>query len=48
MMDVVLQQFDVRAGPHNADAQRNEPMFGGAEVTNFKTFDPYVALIVNS
>ena len=45
VMDVVLQQFYMGAGPDNADAQRGEPMFGGAEVANFKTLDPHVALL---
>lgn len=35
------------AGPRNAYAQWSEPMFGGAEVANFKALDPYVTLIVN-
>src|ERR1700733_68960 len=37
----------MRAGPHNTDAERSEPMFGSLEVANFKAFDSYVTLIVN-
>ena len=47
VMDIVLQELDVRSSPHNADSQRRKPMFGGMKVTNFKTFDPYVALILD-
>ena len=47
MMDVVLQQFDMRAGTHHAYAQWSKPMFGSAEVANFKALDPYIALVVN-
>ena len=43
-MDIVLQQFDMGAGPDHVYAQRSEPMFGGAEVADFKTFDSHVAL----
>ena len=35
------------AGPHDTYAQWSQPMLGGAEVANFKAFDPYVALVVN-
>src|ERR1022692_362432 len=48
MMDVVLQQFNMGAGPHYAYAQWSEPMFGGAVVANFKAFDSHVTLVVNS
>ena len=47
MMDVVLQQFYMGAGPHNTDAQWSQPMLGGAEVADFKTLDPYVTLVLN-
>ena len=47
MMDVVLQQFYMGAGSHNAYTQWSEPMFGGAEVTNFKALDSDVTLVVN-
>jgi len=47
VMDVVLQQFYMRAGPDNVYTQRGEPMFGSAVVADFKAFDPYVTLIVN-
>src|SRR5262245_15870169 len=47
VMDVVLQQLYVRAESDDAYAQRREPVFGGAEVANFKTLDPYVTLVVN-
>src|SRR5579872_5094108 len=46
-MDVILQQFNVRAGPDDVDAQRCKVMFGGAEIADFKFFDPYVGLILN-
>ena len=48
VMDVVLQQFDMRAGSHNVYAQWSESMFGGVEVANFKAFDSHVALVVNA
>jgi hypothetical protein len=35
------------AGSHVAYAQWSEPMFGGAEVANFKALDSHVTLIVN-
>ena len=47
VMDVILQQLDMGAGSHDAYTQWSEPMFGGAEVANFKTFDSHVTLIVN-
>ena len=47
VMDVVFQQFNMGARSHHADAQRSEPMFGGAEVANFKPLDAHVALVVN-
>src|SRR5258708_334516 len=47
VMDVVFQQFYMRAGPRNAYAQRCEPMFGGAKVTNFKALDSHVTLVMN-
>ena len=46
-MDVILQQFYMGAGPHNAYTQWTEPMFGGAKVANFKALDSHVTLIVN-
>ena len=46
-MNVVLQQFYMRAGPRNAYAQGREPMFGGAEVANFEALDSHVTLIMN-
>jgi hypothetical protein len=47
MMDVILQQFYMGAGPDNADAQRDKPMFGSAVVANFEGFDSDVTLVVN-
>ena len=47
MMNVVLQQFDMGAGTHNAYAQRNQSMFGGPVVANFKALDPYVTFVLN-
>src|SRR5664279_123477 len=47
MMNIVLQQFYVGAGPDNIDTQRGEPMFSGAVVANFKTLDSHVTLVVN-
>ena len=35
------------AGPHNTYAQWSQPMFGGAEVANFKAFDSNVTLVMN-
>ena len=43
IVDVVLQQLYMRASPHHAYTQWSEPMFGGPEIANFKTLDPYVA-----
>jgi hypothetical protein len=48
VMDVVLQQLYVGTGSHDAYTQWGEAMLSGAEVTNFKTLDPYVTLVVNS
>ncbi len=39
MMDVVLQQLDVGADPMTLIPNGAEPMFGGAEVANFKALD---------
>ncbi len=47
VMHIIVQQFDMGAGPHNAYPQRRQAMFGGVEVANFKSFDPYITLIVN-
>src|SRR5664279_2937630 len=47
MMDLVLQQFDMEAGTHDAYAQWHELMFGGVEVAYLKTLDSHVTLIVN-
>src|ERR1700730_785590 len=35
------------AGPHHAYAQWSQPMFGGAEVSNFKALDSNVTLVMN-
>src|SRR4029077_1041292 len=47
VMDVIFQQFYMGAGSRNAYAQRCEPMFGGAEVANFKALDSHVTLVMN-
>ena len=47
VMDVVMEQFYMRAGAHNADPQGSEPMFRGAVVANFKSLDSHVTLVVN-
>src|SRR5258707_1303772 len=47
VMDVVLQQFYMGAGSHDAYTQWAEPMCGGAEGANFKSLDSHVALVVN-
>src|SRR5579863_261608 len=47
MMDIVLQQFNMGAGAHDAYAQWSEAMLGGAEIANFKSFDPHVTLVMN-
>src|SRR6185437_9184486 len=47
VVDVVSQQLDMGAGPHNTYAQGSEPMFSRAEVANFKAFNPHVTLIVD-
>jgi hypothetical protein len=46
-MDVVLQEFDMGAGPDHVYTQRREPMFGGAKVANLETLDSHVAFILN-
>src|SRR2546430_17426509 len=48
VMDVVLQEFYMGAGSHDAYTQWGEAMLSGAEVANFETLDPYVTLVVNS
>src|SRR4029077_6360480 len=35
------------AGPHNTYAQWSQPMFGSAEVADFKALDPDVTLVMN-
>src|SRR6476660_8744953 len=47
VMDIIVQQLNMRSGPHNAYAQWSEPMLSRAEVANFKAFDSHVALIVD-
>src|SRR5277367_5120433 len=47
VMDIVLQQFYMGARSHHADTQGSQPMFGSAEVANFKPLDPHVTLVVN-
>src|ERR1700722_6786099 len=47
VMDVVLQEFDVRAGSDNAYAERGEAMLGGAKVANLEALDSDVTLIVD-
>ncbi len=47
MMDIVFEQFYVGAGSNEVYAQWTEPMFGGVEVANFKTLDPYVTPVLN-
>src|SRR4029077_18686664 len=47
MMDVVLQQFYMGAGSNDAYAQWSQPMFGCVEVSNFKAFDPDIALVLD-
>src|SRR6266576_5091644 len=47
VMDIVLQQFYMGAGPDNVYAQWDKPIVGSAVVTNFKAFDPDVTLVVN-
>ena len=48
MMNIVLQQFYMGAGPTYVYAQRSDPMFGGAEVANLKTLDSHITLVVNA
>src|SRR5258708_26554346 len=47
VMNVILQKFYMGAGSGTAVAKRGEPMFGGAEVANFKAFDSHVTLVMN-
>src|ERR1700757_2443324 len=46
-MDFVLKQFDMRSSPDHVYTQRGKPMFGGAQVANFKTLDSHVTLVLN-
>src|ERR1035441_6949256 len=47
VMDIIVQQLDMGAGPCNANAQRTQPMFSRVEVANFKSCNPHVTPIVN-
>ena len=40
VMNVVLQNFDMRTAPHHAYTQRRELMVGSVEITNLNAFDP--------
>ena len=42
MMDVVLQELDMRATAENADAQGSEATVGGAVIADFQAFDSNV------
>ena len=47
MMDVIFQEFYMRASAGDAYTQWSEPVFGGTVVPNFKAFDSHVTLIVD-
>src|SRR5690348_1822319 len=47
VMDVVLQQFDVRTRTTNVDAQGRKIMFGCVEVPNFEALNSHVTPVVN-
>src|SRR5450755_3666007 len=47
VMDVILQQFYVRASATYVYAQRGKPLVGGTVVADFKTLDSHVTLVVN-